>query len=362
VQGTIADQGSPDGEPGNCFTHGGSSGVKDLIADPLYTSNFKYHIFNENSIDCKLPINPGEGESAYGFEEGNFNDGASNCGSNFSGGNNNTEIFTDCNPASNHGSYQRAFDNLSLKINQLENNNSIDLDTRRALINYYANCLKKVTGKLTESLIKLGQFSDAISLYNIDPDFKDMFHIISIYMIKGDYSSAKSIINLMDPQDEKENDLIFTLKTNIKLLENDRNYVVNNIELQQILSIANKNHSYAAYAKSLYFYITEILIMDSLPDPFTLGQRNNEDITNQDLLYQLISYPNPLNNVWNIKTNIVDALPIEIFNMQGELIHKDELHTKNYSINIQDWKSGLYLLKYKDKNGDLHTQKNIILR
>ena len=57
-----------------------------------------------------------------------------------------------------------------------------------------------------------------------------------------------------------------------------------------------------------------------------------------------IAYPNPGNNVLNIRTGLPNA-HVEIYNLTGKLIHNTEISHNVTSINAESWPSGIYIWK-----------------
>jgi hypothetical protein len=66
------------------------------------------------------------------------------------------------------------------------------------------------------------------------------------------------------------------------------------------------------------------------------------------LISKINIYPNPTKNILNIKTNLHILATIEIYDIKGKLIIKQEL--LNNSINLENLESGIYIIKIKDSD------------
>ena len=80
------------------------------------------------------------------------------------------------------------------------------------------------------------------------------------------------------------------------------------------------------------------------------------DINNNNILV----YPNPANKVINIKSNNIDIYSFDLYNTIGELmLSKSDINSKVMSINRNELKSGIYISKFTDANGN-SVVRNII--
>ncbi|PDH48498.1 MAG: hypothetical protein CND86_02265, partial [Bacteroidetes bacterium MED-G21] len=74
----------------------------------------------------------------------------------------------------------------------------------------------------------------------------------------------------------------------------------------------------------------------------------------------IIIYPNPANSVINITSNNSDIHSFDLYNAIGELmLTKSELNSKTITINRNELKSGIYISKITDENGN-SVVRNII--
>ena len=69
-----------------------------------------------------------------------------------------------------------------------------------------------------------------------------------------------------------------------------------------------------------------------------------------------IAYPNPGKDVLNIRTALQNAR-IEIYDLTGKLVHKQEITENITSINAESWPSGTYIWKVVSNNKEVETGK-----
>lgn len=73
-------------------------------------------------------------------------------------------------------------------------------------------------------------------------------------------------------------------------------------------------------------------------------------------------YPNPASNELTIKTHdyTIQNIDIELYNLDGKMLFMKNYNQISSSINIADLKSGVYIIKVKDQNGDLIKTDRIV--
>ncbi len=69
---------------------------------------------------------------------------------------------------------------------------------------------------------------------------------------------------------------------------------------------------------------------------------------------ELILFPNPASNVLNILSN--ENTTVEIYSLDGRLIESHKVQG-NLTLNVADYKSGIYFVRSIDENGNLSQQK-----
>jgi hypothetical protein len=70
----------------------------------------------------------------------------------------------------------------------------------------------------------------------------------------------------------------------------------------------------------------------------------------------LFIYPNPTKNQLNIVLAAFQNLKIEIFAVDGKLIEQKSI-TKNTSIDVSTYKTGLYFINATNNNGEVYRNK-----
>ena len=66
-------------------------------------------------------------------------------------------------------------------------------------------------------------------------------------------------------------------------------------------------------------------------------------------------YPNPLEDMLVIKTELADML--SVYDFKGSLIYKWNLNRDNIVLDASKWNSGTYILKLINKNGEIESFK-----
>lgn len=106
--------------------------------------------------------------------------------------------------------------------------------------------------------------------------------------------------------------------------------------------VSNNNISYA------YYYIDDVCLSDDstvCDNPIGITEYSNDNI--------FAIYPNPTNDLINIKSKTQTPFNLSIYNSIGELIHSEEsISLDHYKINISNQNAGLILINIqgKDKN------------
>lgn len=76
-----------------------------------------------------------------------------------------------------------------------------------------------------------------------------------------------------------------------------------------------------------------------------LLENEGESITESENDIKVELYPNPGTNILTIKTTLPNS-KIEIYDLNGKLIHNTEISHNVISINTESWHSGTYILKF----------------
>ena len=69
-----------------------------------------------------------------------------------------------------------------------------------------------------------------------------------------------------------------------------------------------------------------------------------------------VAYPNPGGDVMNIRTTLRDC-NLTVYDMQGRIVHQQEITDDVTSIDASNWQSGTYIWKLKTENGKLKVEE-----
>lgn len=131
------------------------------------------------------------------------------------------------------------------------------------------------------------------------------------------------------------------------------NYYVSNLK-QPVISYTNQlttNYAYNNQTSQMELFTvdtTDVLEFNRTPPSATTGilLTANEK--------ELILFPNPASNVLNILSN--ENTTIEIYSLDGRLIESHKVQG-NLTLNVADYKNGIYFVRSIDENGNLSQQK-----
>jgi len=74
---------------------------------------------------------------------------------------------------------------------------------------------------------------------------------------------------------------------------------------------------------------------------------------------QIVLYPNPSNNIINIKIENTNYTTIEIYDITGDLKFNTGTNSKNVKIDVSDYTTGIYLIKVK-QDDKIYIEKVIV--
>ena len=69
-----------------------------------------------------------------------------------------------------------------------------------------------------------------------------------------------------------------------------------------------------------------------------------------------VAYPNPGGDVMNIRTSLRDCT-LQVYDMQGRMVHQQEITDDVTSVDASGWKSGTYVWELKVENGKLKVEE-----
>jgi len=349
--GTIPNQGGPNSEAGNCFTHQGTGTNLDI--KNFTSQNLIYYLHDDGESNCKDVLNqqilPENGEQNNGFED---------CGANFygggggGGGSGETGFnISDCNPNYNQQSLVTALSNLNTQYSSIEGDNSLDELTQNSLLSQYNICISKVEGQLAEYYVSQGEYQNAINIFSTEPNFHDHASILALYVLQHDYNMAMQYLQSLQGYTLEETDFIFTQNMNIRFLESGLNYQFQPTEINTLKTIAEQNNSLSAYAKSLYYALTGVEIFTSFPavndESESRNSGNDDKITNIEFKV----FPNPVEAELYVNTPLDENAIIEISNWEGRNMTRTKVNGLQSTIDLSDLDPGVYIVKYSNNEG-----------
>ena len=337
ILGDVADEMATNGNQGagNCFSHQGNagSGVKDIDGNP---DPFNY--YEPDPVGAPTCINAILAHPNVTIVHAPYE-------------------FNGCLPGSPGGLY--GGDNsaisaesqiLDLKADEKEGSgNHRFIQQQAQLIDLMSN-EKFVGNQLNENNIALTS--------GISDD--DVVATYSTYIQNNDLVSARNYIEAVVPTSEQLTDFVTTQLLNLERLENGPYYQFDAQQLATILAIANKQHPYAAYAKSLYYVLTEVLISSELP-VFLQKEAQIRGYV-KDLDVKSMIYPNPFNEILHIDIGSYKNADIKIMNFTGQIVFEQVGLNQNLELATNNWIEGLYIITLSQENDVLEVKKCLLIK
>jgi hypothetical protein len=335
----------------NCFTHLGSaaSAVGDIGGSP---SPFTYYEPNDALVNCKdaikAPLNITR--TKVGLDE------SIGCGVNGIGNPINT--FNPCFPSKTITSALQAYNWLIAKINEINANSTLSPSVKAQLIAIYQRCLRRVKGILFEIYVKDGSYTAARLLYNGDTSNEAKINVYSSYIMENNLSTASSYLNSMSVTSEEMIDFKTIQNINLSRLPFGPFYQASTSTLNTVRAIALKSHPNAAYAKALYYVLTEEVITSQLPEMLRnqAGPRSRIDESSS-----LNVYPNPFQNLLNLQLVGMKDAEINIYDLFGKKVYSKIQDSDLISIQTETWQKGMFIVMVKSKDSKVFTQKVMLI-
>ena len=356
--GALGQQGSPEAEAGNCFTHGGIGPDIDIESNG---NDFTYYLYNDGENNCLDCLNPGPSSTSYSTNSNTLpNLAYTTCGPNIQS----VYRYNYCNPHLDLDSLEIAIQYVEGQIVSIENDFSLSPGIKQALLSMYKRCLKRLYTRKFDLLIEDDEYILARNLYNSTVDFDEKINVYGSYIHEADYANARSYLNTISTTEEKELDFIWTQNVLIDYLEQRDGFSITQQQLDSINTILNKVHQYSSYARSLEYLINDSLVIPDIPN------LNQSRINSESTMYEtelelpdnhVSIYPNPFNNILNIRPNdIIDR--IEIYNLNGQLLYKNENLSELVEIDTYDWNEGVYFIRVFEDNTIIEERNFINIR
>ena len=326
------------GAAGNCFSHGGTIGsVLDIDGS---MDHFTYYENDNLNEDCYRVLSTNTGFSIdVDFES------EADCGV----GSGDPNKFNPCAIHEDEEDRLRAEQLLLAKIAWVQQHKFLTDEQKNRLIKLYERCLNRNKRKKAEEYLKGGDYASAIALYEgAETSTEDKLVLYGIYMVKQDYSTARAYLNEM-ASDEDQNISDFKLIQNINLDRlGDQNYEISDSEMSTIITVAEKHHTYSAYAKALLYLYTGELLVTPLPDlSQSIASRSIAKKAKQD---GIDVYPNPTTDIVSVlNIDLSDKFEVSIFDINGRLVLSSFVSTDQNDITLTQLTAGLYnIIIYKE--------------
>ena len=354
IEGTIAPvQANPATfeSSNNCFSHGGqvTHNTFDMTGNP---DPFTYVEPQDQILDCKDGV---KAHSTISFlYSGNGSDICNQIGS---GSGNIPQQYNPCNPPKDISNLWIAITWLEDKINQIENNPNLTQEEKDMYVLFYERCLSRVQGWWFQKKFEANEYTDVRNYITTPINNNEVLVVYSSYIHEGDYAGAGLYLNNIKAPDSELLDFIAIQKVYLRAISNQSKSVSSNT-ISHILSLANKNHPYAGYAKALYYWLTGEIISSGIPDLRSSKPRSSSNTDAEELISM---YPNPFVDQISLSVSSLENYDILIFDALGSEVYSLSNHG-NLTINTVDWKRGLYLANVMRGNEIIHQEKIILIR
>lgn len=332
----------------NCFTHENEDGstILDISGNP---NPFTYLLPSDQIDDCRDVIS----------QLPNINT-ISTCGGSqlpqCTDQVRDSLLTNPCNPRLNVPNLLEAMNLLNGEMSGIEENN-LSFKKDIAYINY-KNCFDKARGELAQLYLLESKFEKARELYHEDDSNDAKVYIYSSYLIEGDLSSGRNYLKNIYMPSEELYDFIEVQLINLDRLPYGPFYDPSPGELSKIKFIANKDHSYAAYAKALYYTFTGEIISSKIPN-LKIGKYYKP--TEKKIFSEEFDrvYPNPFLSDLSFDIDIGKISSIRIIGVSGEVMLSRDNLSSRFSVPTIDWPKGVYFIEMSN-NGSIMSRKKII--
>ncbi|TVQ42833.1 MAG: T9SS C-terminal target domain-containing protein [Saprospirales bacterium] len=331
----------------NCFTHNGSLGSPILDITGNINPPF-YYVLPPASVnpDCRSLINtstnviPLYSQTDPGLPDCAFNNVYE------------PEMFN-CDPDGLGNDLAAAYEYISNLYYS-----TINPQTKAEIQACYDLIKSMLSGYYAEE----GKFDSLRTLYSTSGSDQDFVNIFSSYILENNLNAATNFLSSIDTTEISEplNDFIIIQEINLTRLPMGPFFIPSGQELDTIYHIANKDHSFATYAKSLYFALTEISINSDIPQFILNGQQYREIKEKTDK--EVTIYPNPFRDVLNISTKGYEKLRLIAYDLYGRIIYTSNEFDTNYQVITQNWTPGVYFIVMKEGKKQIFSERIVLFK
>jgi len=348
VQGALTSSGNPSLRPANnCFTHQGS--IASPIAD--FLGNFEPILYIEPDDspldDCRDAVIAESNNINFVVKEIS-NVKLPKC----SDSEDPEDPDSPCDP-------ERNMTQVEASLSELDNmkNNLSPSSAEYRIVN---DCYENVRSLWLELLFEEGEYGQARSFLSERQDDDSKLLYYQSYMLEKNTAQAKQYLLSINGNSEQLDDFIRIQLLNHERIQSNFEYQLNANQLSEVYTIANKNHPYAAYAKSLYFWITGELLSSEYPPVIKqepdVQQRSSIGKKAED---NVLVYPIPFNNTLTVdftqKPSKGSTLIIE--DILGRRIVELNDFEQTSVFNTTNWEQGIYSLYQLEDGKVIHYKK-----
>jgi hypothetical protein len=232
-----------------------------------------------------------------------------------------------------------------IQIAQQDSLYTYNLDySKRAAVKY-----QKVIAKV-DSLVHLNQLQQAENVLIQEPE-DDYFYLrVGLYIHKGEYQTAKSILDGEIPSSEEVSDYREVQLINIERLT-DYEFELDSMDRETLEIIADKRSTPATYARSILSLVDKRSWDPLFPQDSsgTEQQRIIGDTESENIISTEV-FPNPSKGIFNIVPGSSfeesDELEFQIHTVMGSKIMSGSFpaQTEVFEIDLQEKPTGTYIL------------------
>jgi len=210
-------------------------------------------------------------------------------------------------------------------------------------------------------LFEAGNYEDARIFLADKNDDNSKLLIYKSFMLEKNISQAEQYLLSLTNRSEQLNDFVAIQLINIKQINSNYNNEISSTELNTILDVATKSHPYAAYAKSMYFWITGELLSSEYPPVIYQENGVGERTTTGSIREEntVLAYPVPFNDYLYLefKHDPSEKSTLIIENILGRrLIELDNIK-QSQVFDTSNWAQGVYFVYIISNDNIIHFQK-----
>ncbi|MFK8160893.1 MAG: T9SS type A sorting domain-containing protein [Lewinella sp.] len=319
----------------NCFTHQGDaiSSTFDMTGAP---AGFTYVEPDDNSIDCRDAVKANQNINRI-----SLGSSSSPCGSVGSGSGVIPPQFNPCATPNSTQEASLAISWIEAKIAQITADPNLSSEEKERYIAIYERCLNRVKGWWIQFQMEDKEYELIRTRFQSEFTDYGVLIVYTTYVMEGDLQGAMQYLQTINATTEALSDFITIQEINLQRISQLRSYEATRSELQLVERIARKRHPYAGYAKALYYWLTEEIIMSELPD-FTNRQIDTRSKVSGNVVSASI-YPNPFSDHLSVDLMGTSKANITVTDLMGRLYLTRSIGASN-TINTSTWPSGVYLV------------------